>query len=204
MKIDSTIEEVTSEDLQDRNEQIVITEKDAEKSDEMLSKIETFLTDHKEAGKKDDTEKTKLYGEVQKLWSELSSHINNIGFIFNISEDEYKTLNKYINSECLYDHQTVFMGVQLKNDFLVRAKDALSKGKPIEITCNETILIHHLFEKGQFAIKGLNRKAYHYRNIVTAIGNVNKYFNELDVASKKAGEEINNWVQGLDAPEPKK
>jgi len=199
MSIDSKIEEITSEDLNDRNEVITIEQEDADKADDLLSKIETFLDVNKEAGKKDDEEKTKLYGEVKSIWKELTDHINNIGFNFNINEDEYKQLRKYILSTCVYDHQTVFMGVQLKGDFFKRAETHRKNGEIIKITCNESILIHHLFETGGFTVKGLDFKAYNYRNIVTAIGNVNKIYKELDVASTRAGSEINNWVQGLDS-----
>jgi hypothetical protein len=201
MELDSKIEEVTAEDLHDRNEEAVISKEDAEKSDELLDKIENFLKDNKEAGKKDDDEKTKLYGEVKELWGELSNHINNIGFNFHINDEEYRLMKKYIINKCEYDHQTVFMGVQLKEDFFVRAENHRKNGEPIQVTCNETVLIHHLFENGGFNVKGLHAEAYAYRNIMTAIGNVNKYYNELDVASKRAGDEINNWVQGLDAEE---
>ena len=93
------------------------------------------------------------------------------------------------------------MGVQLKGDFFKRAEAHRKNNEPIKITCNETVLVHHLFENGGFTIKGLESKAYSYRNIITAIGNVNKYYNELDIASKRAGEDINNWVQGLDTEE---
>lgn len=201
MPIDSKIEEVTPEDLNDRNEEVVITQEDADKSDELLAKIEKFLDDNREAGKKDDDEKTKLYGEAQGLWKELSEHINNIGFLFHINDQEYKLMKKYIIDKCMYDHQSVFMGVLLKEDFFKRAEAYRANGEPIQITCNETVLIHHLFENGGFQVKGLHADAYSYRNIMTAIGNVNKYYNELDIASKRAGDEINNWVQGLDTPE---
>jgi len=201
MKIDSKVEEVTQEDLNERNEEEVILKEDAEKSDEILNKIETFLKENKEAGKKDDENKTKLYGEAQGLWKELSDHINNIGFLFHINDEEYRLMKKYITNKCEYDHESVFMGVLLKEDFFQRAEAYRKNDEPIKITCNETVLIHHLFENGGFKVKGLHAEAYAYRNIMTAIGKVNKYYNELDIASKRAGEDINNWVQGLDAPE---
>ena len=199
MKIDSTIDEVTKDDLHDRNDLTVISTEDAEKADSLFDKIEKFLEDNKEAGKSNDEDvKTKLYGEVKGIWKELSNHINNIGFIFNVNDDEYKLLRSYIFNKCEYDHQSVFMGVQLKEDFFKRAEIHRKENEPILITCNETVLLHHLLENGGMSVKGLDTKAYNLRNILTAIGNINKHYNELDVASKRAGGEINDWVQGLE------
>lgn len=196
--IDSKIEEVTAEDLHDRNDVEAIKKEDAEKTDEILNRIEKFITDNAEAGKKDDDVKSKLYGELNAMWKELSNHINNIGFIFNINDEEYALLKNYLIQKCNYDHQTVFMGVQLKGDFLKRAEKYRSNNEPILVTCSETILIHHLFTSGGFTVKGLDARAYHFRNIMTAIGDINKIYTELDTASKRAGEDINNWVQGLE------
>lgn len=199
--MNSETEEVKYEDLNSRNDVVTIKQEDVDKADDLLSKIESFLITNKEASKKDDIMKTKLYGELKEYWKELSEHVNNIGFIFNISLDEYKILKKYIYQTCEYDHQTVFMGVQLKGDFFKRAENHIKNKEDILVTCNETVLIHHLFENGNFSVKGLSDKAYGYRNIMTAIGNVNKYFNELDIASKQAGDEINDWASGLDTEE---
>lgn len=197
MEIDSTIQEVTKEDLHDRNEIEIITKEDAEKASQLLESIENFIDTNKDASSLDEKEKAKLYGEAKELWKELSSHINNIGFVFNLNDDEYKLLKKFILGTCNYDHQTVFMGVQLKEDFLKRAEAHRKEGKPVLVTCSETILIHHLFTTGGFTVKGLDARAYDFRNIMTAIGDINKIYGELDTSSKRAGDDINNWVQGL-------
>jgi hypothetical protein len=198
MELNTEVQEVTKEDILDRNDLTVISTEDAKKADTLLDSIDKFLSANAEAGKKDDDTKTKLYGEVKAIWADLSDHINNIGFIFNVDDNEYKMLKQYILNKCEYDHQSVFMGVQLKEDFFKRADIHRKNNESILITCNETVLLHHLLENGGMVVKGLDTRSYNLRNILTAIGNINKHFNELDVASKRAGGEINDWVQGLE------
>lgn len=199
--LDSTIEEVTSEDLHDRNEVIVIASEDAEKSDELLNKIDEFIKANKDVTSMDESTRNQKYGELKAIWQELSEHINNIGFFFNINKKEYDFIKQYVLGKCIYDHQSVFMGHQLKDDFFRRAETYMKNGETIKITCNESVLLHHLISTGGLEVKGLTEKSYNFRNVIMAIGEVNKYYNQLDIASKRAGEEINDWVTGLEKAE---
>jgi hypothetical protein len=166
--------------------------------DGKISSVVKFISEKTGKGQSDSI-KDELYLQGQNLWKELSQSLKDAKYNFHLDRPQHKFLTDLVLNKLEYDVNTVFFAIELKElfDFM---KDSKYKNdtelQSYSVTATEITYIYHLISK--YNVKGLNKEAYLFAEVLMKIGNISKIFNYYETQSKNLATEIQDWVLTFD------
>lgn len=129
-------------------------------------------------------------------------YLNEVNFIFKLSGEEMKFLDRILTKTIMYNGDDVFNYVKLYNEFWKPAFDKYLEDKSLgEYSHNMNIqmilILHHLI-KG-YTVKGSGNDFMYFRNILYQIAETNKLFNAYNVGVERLKENSKTWGAAMDA-----
>ncbi len=193
-----TVKPDVSATLNDSTVRFISTESEVN-LDTKLSSIVDFMKNNDARGKSED-EKNAAYGNAQKLHKEYLHEFLGARYNFYLNRVQFNFLTDLFLAKLEYDVNTVFIAIELTN-LLGSMK---SNGKYIndkdvicyEITATELTYIYHLIAK--HTVKGLQKQAYTFAEILSKIGELSKIFNYYETANKNMADDISQWAFKFD------
>jgi hypothetical protein len=162
--------------------------------DSKIQEIEDFMKNNDGKGKTDE-EKDELYGKSQELWNELAETLRNTKYNFYLNRIQYNFLTNTLRKKVDYDVNTVFFGLDI-----VETLDRVNGSNytndidfiPLPVDTTEVTYIYHLISEQK--VKGINRDAYTFAEVLRIIGDISKIFNYYDTTAKNLATDIKDWV----------
>ena len=97
---------------------ILITEEGEKELDIKSQEITNFIDNNDGKGKSDE-EKDKLYAQAQEVWSSYKDLLQETKYNFNLNRSQWKFITDLILTKVEYDVNTVFLGLELTELFLM-------------------------------------------------------------------------------------
>jgi hypothetical protein len=173
---------------------LIISIEEESRLDSKINDIEDFMKNNSGKGKKEE-EKDQLYKSSQELWHSFVSSLKEAKYNFYLNRPQHKFLTDLIITKMEYDVNTVFFAIELTN-MLGNMKEAKYTNDkdliPFPVNATEITYIYHLISKHK--VKGLNKDAYLFSQILYRIGSISKIFNYYESSSKTLAKDIQDWV----------
>jgi hypothetical protein len=197
------LEEQTLKLLTDNN---IITEAVKLTLSELTNKIEKI---YETTISPDHVEREKQYGEYRELIQKYGSSLGEVKYNLSLNKEEYMFLKALILNGLTYDRQNLFIGLLIRDEFFNTVdtessynRTSLFKNNNTEIfslNITEITRISHL--TGLHTIKGLDKKADLYADIIRKIGEISKIFEVYNSRGQDLSERGGNWLQGFEVYE---
>lgn len=144
----------------------------------------------------------RVYAISNYLLNAYIQYVNEMDFLFVLTRDETKFLNKVLVNDIDYNGDEVFNFTELFNNFWVTAQQKLVEEKDADaytfkVSIKSILLLHHLI-KGH-TVKGRNKSDFNnFSNILFKIAKVNKLFNAYNIIIERIKTDRELWGAGLD------
>ena len=147
-----------------------------------------------------ETEKDVIYKQSTDLWNQYVEYLKDIDYNVEISGEEYHYVRDLILKDLHYNETDIFVAFKFKENFLDVVDNLYDikrdkKSYTIKVKINDLTLMHHLMKNE--SVKGLDKKAIIFRNVITMLGKVYKIFNVWNKESEELSTRIYNWTKGL-------
>lgn len=193
--------------MENEVEYLLLSNEGESNLDSKIKEINEYMINNHGKGKSDE-EKDELYKNSQILWKELAGVLQNTKYNFHLNRRQYQFLTDLILKNLEYDVNTVFFAIEL-TDILATMKDMKFNNDTdlvsVPVNATEITYIYHLISNHK--VKGLNKSAYLFAQILRKIGDISKVFNYYDTTAKNLSTEIQDWVvsfeEGVSKEQPK-
>jgi len=147
---------------------------------------------------KSEAEKDELYKNAQKYWKILANTLQDTKFNFYLDQEQHKYLFDLLRNKLEYDSNTVFFAMELAEMLAQKATWSGDKNQQqsFQLTATEITYVYHLISKHK--VKGLNKEAYMFVDILRKIGQISKVINFYDAGAKALNTRIQQWVAGFE------
>lgn len=174
-------------------EYITLDKQFEEKLDNSFEKIVNYMKNNDGKGKSDE-EKNALYEQAKTLWAEFKRNLDETKYNFNLNKDQWKFLSELILKKLEYDTTTVFVAIELHTllSEMGKAKFTEGESQAFSVNATEITYIYHLIST--YKVKGLNKEAFIFADILRKIGDISKLVNYYDNLGKNIATDIQNWV----------
>jgi len=147
-----------------------------------------------------EEEKDKIYGIAEYLFNEYQKNLNNMDFIFELTQDEWKFMLDVIKNKLEYDQNEIFQLKEVREQYLEKSEELykdIPNGEniPTVINVNNLIILYHLISK--YKVKGLNKSHYSYLSLLTKIGERIKLFNAYTLWVQRLSDDFKLWGGSL-------
>lgn len=147
-----------------------------------------------------EEEKDELYKKSTDLWNQYVDFLKDIDYNVELSGEEYHYVRDLILKDLHYNETDIFIAFKFKEQFLdvIDNLHDIKRDKKqygIKVKINDLTLLHHLMKNE--SVKGLDKKALIFRNVITLLGKVYKIFNVWNNESEELSNLIYNWTKGL-------
>jgi hypothetical protein len=144
----------------------------------------------------------KVYAIFNYLLNSYIHFINEMEFNFELSNAEFKFLNKILTNTIEYNGDDVFNYVEFVEGFWNGAYNEYQsdKGKEkyvFKINIKKILLLHHLIK--EFKVKGITSDFKSFRSVLYKIGQTNKIFNAYNIIIERMKEDAKLWGTALDS-----
>jgi len=151
-----------------------------------------------------EPELDELYAQITKDWNVLTDLIKNIEYKFPLTGSEARFLKKFVYNEAPLDFERVFIANTLEERFFKRYEQVIAEANAgdildLNIEVTDSIWIHSLMK--EFTTRGFNEQAKLFMMVITKIGDISKYYEEIDGKSKQLSQFILDFFQ--DVPQEK-
>ena len=150
-----------------------------------------------------EEEKNKLYGELQKMWFEISGKegkMNEISFNLVLYRDEYKYLLSILKNKIEYNVDTIFYGLELEKmieQMISEEKfESDEQAKGFVMTAVDIHYLYHIVSK--HTVKGLSKQSRMFAEIIKRIALSSNIFNHYKSKFDSTSKAIQMWVASLD------
>ena len=143
----------------------------------------------------------KVYSIFNYLLNSYISYLNDMTFNFEMSNAEFKWLNKVLTNTIEYNGEEVFNYIEFIESFWENAKSEFDKDRSKEtyvfkINIKKILLLHHLI-KGH-KVKGITTEFKLFRSILYKIAQTNRIFNAYNIIVDRLKEDAKLWGSALD------
>lgn len=143
----------------------------------------------------------KVYAVSNYLVNSYIQYLNEMSFNFELSNKDYKFLNKILTQLIEYNGDDVFNYVELYENFWINVREFVDKNAHQEtyyfkVNIKMILILHHLI-KG-FKVKGNTDEFKCFRNILYRIAQTNKLFNAYNIIVERIKEDCKIWGAALD------
>ncbi len=144
----------------------------------------------------------RIYSIFNYLLNSYIQYLNEMTFNFEVTNQEFKFLDKVLVRETEYDGDEVFNYTEFIESFWESAKAEYEKDKSKEIfvfkiNIKKILLLHHLI-KGH-KVKGVTVEFKVFRNILYKIAQTNRVFNAYNIIVERLKDDAKLWGTALDA-----
>jgi hypothetical protein len=176
-------------------EHVILDKKYEVALDKSEATILKYMSENEGFGKTSD-EKDELYKQAQILWGDYATELRNAKYVFYLNRQQYNFLTDTITKKMEYDVNTVFLAIELTNTMgNMKLKSNFPDDKVLEgfeVDATEITYIYHLISK--YKVKGLDKSAYNFGNVLKRIGDISKIVNYYDNTGKTLSGDIQDWV----------
>jgi len=143
----------------------------------------------------------KVYAVSNYLVNSYIQYLNEMSFNFELSNKDYKFLNKILTQLIEYNGDDVFNYVELYENFWINVREYVDKNAPQEVyyfkvNIKMILILHHLIKN--FKVKGNTDEFKCFRNILYRIAQTNKLFNAYNIIVERIKEDCKIWGAALD------
>ena len=144
----------------------------------------------------------KVYSMFNYLLNSYIQYLNDMSFDFQLSNQEFKFLDKVLTRTIEYNGDDVFNYVEFIENFWESAKEEFENDKTKEtytfkINIKKILLLHHLI-KGH-KVKGITTEFKLFRNVLYRIAQTNRVFNAYNIIVERLKDDAKLWGNALDA-----
>jgi hypothetical protein len=162
--------------------------------DNSIKNVNDYINNNHGKGKS-NAEQDSLYLESQKLWKEFAKNLKDAKYNFYLNQDQLNFLTDLVLTKLEYDVNTVFFAIELKSMFDEMKSTKLKNSTDMachKLNATEITYLYHLISKHN--VKGLNKSAIIFSEILLKIGDISKVFNYYDTTGKNLSVDIQDWV----------
>lgn len=143
----------------------------------------------------------KVYAIANYLLNSYIQYVNEMKFIFSLTKQEYKFLNKILTGEIGYNGEEVFNYTELYNNFWkgVQEKfreDASVEGLTFSVDIKMLLILHHLIKEHK--VKGRTNDFIMFQSVLYKIARINKLFNAYNIIIERIKSDRELWGNALD------
>lgn len=143
-----------------------------------------------------EEQKDKIYEIAQYLFNVYQKKLNDLLFLFPLTNDERKFIFNVFRNKLEYDQNEVFQLKDVKENYLDKDFDKLEDGSYMTmINVNDLIIFYHLISK--YKVKGITQEHYDFLQILTKIGERIKLFNAYNVVVQRLSTDFQMWGGAL-------
>jgi len=143
-----------------------------------------------------EEQKDKIYEIAQYLFNSYQKKLNDLLFLFPLTNDEKKFIFNVFRNKLEYDQNEVFQLKDVKENYLDKDFDKLEDGSYMTmINVNDLIIFYHLISK--YKVKGITQEHYDFLQILTKIGERIKLFNAYNVVVQRLSTDFQMWGGAL-------
>ena len=144
----------------------------------------------------------RIYSIFNYLLNSYIQYLNEMTFNFEVTNQEFKFLDKVLVRETEYDGDEVFNYTEFIESFWESAKAEYEKDKSkgsfiFKINIKKILLLHHLI-KGH-KVKGVTIEFKIFRNVLYKIAQTNRVFNAYNIIVERLKDDAKLWGTALDA-----
>ena len=177
---------------------LIISTQEESNLDSKIKEVEDFMKDNYGKGKSDE-EKDNLYKDSQQLWHNFLAALKEAKYNFHLNRSQYMFLTDLLLKNLEYDVNTVFFAIELQSMLTTMKGVKFSDDKELiafPLNATEMTYIYHLISKHK--VKGLQKEAFKFAEVLVRIGGISKIFNYYETYSKNLATEIKDWIVTLD------
>jgi len=168
----------------------------SKEEDNLVNMIKRFDPNMESVRSMTEEQKDKIYDIAQYLFSNFQRKINNMVFIFPLTDSERKFIFNVFKNKLEYDQSEVFQLQDVKKNYLdVDFQKNSMGGYDTKINVNDLVIFYHLLSK--YKVKGITQEHYDFLNILTKIGDRIKLFNAYNVIIQRMGSDFQIWGGAL-------
>lgn len=143
----------------------------------------------------------RVYAISNYLLNAYIQYVNEMEFIFVLTKDEAKWLNKVLMNEIEYNGDEVFNFTELHTNFWETVQKKLEEDKSADsytfnVSIKSLLILHHLI-KGH-TVKGRTNDFKLFTNILYKIAKVNKLFNAYNIIIERIKTDRELWGSAID------
>jgi len=143
----------------------------------------------------------KLYAVSNYLLNSYIQYVNEMRFIFVLTKDEFKFLNKILLGEIGYNGDEVFNYAELYQGFWEGVQEKVDADKSAEVfsftvDIKMLLILHHLIKDHK--VKGRTLDFKFFQNVLYKIAKINKLFNAYNIIIDRIKSDRELWGAGLD------
>jgi len=143
-----------------------------------------------------EEQKDKIYEIAQYLFNSYQKKLNDLLFLFPLTNDEKKFIFNVFRNKLEYDQNEVFQLKDVRENYLDKDFDKLEDGSYMTmINVNDLIIFYHLISK--YKVKGITQEHYDFLQILTKIGERIKLFNAYNVVVQRLSTDFQMWGGAL-------
>lgn len=162
----------------------------------LLNLIKKFDPNVDEVRSLNDEQKDKIYELAQYLFNVYQKKLNDLLFLFPLTNNERKFISNVFRNKLEYDQNEVFQLKDVKENYLDKDFDKLEDGSYMTIiNVNDLIIFYHLISK--YKVKGITQEHYDFLQILTKIGERIKLFNAYNVVVQRLSTDFQMWGGAL-------
>lgn len=153
----------------------------------------------------EESDKDKVYGIAEYLFNEYQKKLNDMDFMFGLTQDEWRFMLDVVRNKIEYDQNEVFQMKEVIDGYLDSAEEVYKtlpkniEEIPTMINVNNLIILYHLVSKHK--VKGINKQFYAYLTLLTKIGERIKLFNAYNVWVQRLSNDFQMWGGSLSIDE---
>jgi hypothetical protein len=172
-----------------------------EKKDRILNYLRMYDANTENVKSMSDHDLDKIYAISNYLVNSYINHLNEILFIFNFTNEEFKFADRLLTKTIKYNADDVFNYVDFYESFWIKAKEEFdaNKGKTefsFRMNIKNILIFHHLIKN--YTVAGSGNEFLHFRNILYRIATCNKLFNAYNIVTDRIKEDCKIWGASLD------
>lgn len=143
----------------------------------------------------------KIYAISNYLLNSYIQYVNEMKFVFSLTKQEYKFLNKVLMGEIEYNGDEVFNFAELYKNFWQGVQEKAEEDKSAEgytftVEIKMLLILHHLI-KGH-TVKGRTNDFTFFQSILFKIARINKLFNAYNIIIDRIKSDRELWGSALD------
>lgn len=143
----------------------------------------------------------KIYSIFNYLLNSYIKYLNDMSFNFQLSNPEFKFLDKVLTKTIEYNGDEVFNYTEFIENFWDNAKEEFEQDKTKEfyifkIDIKKILLLHHLIKEHK--VKGITTEFKLFRNVLYKIAQTNKIFNAYNIIVERLKDDAKLWGSALE------
>lgn len=167
----------------------------AKEEQNLLNMIKKFDPNLDEVKNLNEVQKDKIYDIAQYLYNIFQKKLNDLNFIFPLTNEEYKLIMNIFKNKLEYDQNEVFQLKDLKENYLDKDFKFVDGIWQTEVNVNDLIIFYHLYSK--YKVKGITNEYYAFVSVLTKIGERIKLFNAYNVVVQRLSNDFQLWGGAL-------